>query len=44
MLAPLLYGNVFDLFSVSAPFWIAGGVVLTTLSLSAGLRRATEDG
>ncbi|MEC9046506.1 MAG: MFS transporter [Planctomycetota bacterium] len=44
VLAPLLYGNVFDLFSVSAPFWIAGGVVLTTLSLSAGLRRAPADG
>lgn len=43
VLAPLLYGNVFDLFSTSAPFWIAGGVVLTTLALGVGLQRAPKE-
>jgi len=41
VLAPLVYGNVFDLVGGGAPFWIAGAVVLTTLALGVGLRRAT---
>ena len=41
VMAPLVYGKAFDLVSIDAPFWIAGGVVLTTLLLGVGLRRAT---
>lgn len=41
LLAPLVYGNVFDSVSKGAPFWIAGAVVCATLLLGAGLRRAT---
>lgn len=42
VLAPLVYGNVFDLVSIGAPFWIAGAVVLATLALGAGLGRAVD--
>ncbi len=41
VLAPILYGNAFDLLGKGSPFWAAGSVVLATLLLGAGLRRAT---
>jgi MFS family permease len=41
VLAPLLYGNAYDLIDQGAPFWIAGGAVLATLLLGVGLRKAT---
>jgi len=40
VLAPLIYGNLFDLVGGGAPFWSAGLIVLTTLALGVGLRRA----
>ena len=40
VLAPLLYGNAFDLMGMGSAFWIAGAVVLVTLLLGVGLRRA----
>ena len=41
VLAPLLYGNAFDLLGKGSPFWAAGSIVLATLLLGVGLRRAT---
>jgi MFS family permease len=42
VLAPILYGNAYDLLGKGSPFWAAGSVVLATLLLGAGLRRAAE--
>ncbi len=42
VLAPILYGNAYDLLGEGSPFWAAGSVVLATLLLGAGLRRAAE--
>jgi len=39
--APLLYGRAYDLLGKGSPFWCAGSVVLATLLLGIGLRRAT---
>lgn len=41
VLAPLIYGQAFDHLGVASPFWVAGSVVLATLLLGVGLRRAT---
>jgi len=43
VLAPLLYGNAYDLIQKEAPFWAAGSIVLATLLLGIGLRRATAN-
>ncbi|HEB52178.1 MAG TPA: MFS transporter, partial [bacterium] len=40
VLAPLIYGTAFDGIGKSAPFWIAGSIVLVTLTFGIGLRRA----
>jgi MFS family permease len=40
--APLLYGQAFDLYGGGAPFWSAGCVVLATLLLGIGLKRALD--
>ena len=42
ILAPLLYGNAYDLLGKGSPFWCAGSVVLATLLLGIGLRRETS--
>jgi MFS family permease len=42
VLAPLLYGNAYDLLGKGSPFWCAGSVVLATLLLGIGLRRETS--
>lgn len=41
ILAPLGYGNAYDLVSHGAPFWAAASVVLSTLLLAVGLGRRT---
>jgi MFS family permease len=38
ILAPLLYGNAYDLLGKGAPFWCAGSVVIATLMLGIGLQ------
>lgn len=43
ILAPLLYGNAYDLLGKGSPFWCAGSVVLATLLLGVGLRRAAAE-
>lgn len=40
--SPLLYGQAYDLFGKGSPFWCAGTIILATLLLGIGLRRATS--
>lgn len=42
ILAPLLFGNAYDLLGKGSPFWCAGSVVLATLLLGIGLQRETK--
>jgi MFS family permease len=42
ILAPLLYGNAYDLLGKGSPFWCAGSVVLATLFLGIGLQKFAD--
>jgi MFS family permease len=42
ILAPLLYGNAYDLLGKGSPFWCAGSVVIATLLLGIGLQKFAD--
>ncbi len=43
VVSPLVYGFAFDRFGNTSQFWFAGAIVLSTLLLGIGLRRATSE-